>query len=576
MGTLGRYKLRGELGRGAMAIIHRGYDPRLRRVVAIKTLREEYAQREDYRYRFLSEARAAGTLMHPGIVTTFDVGVTNEIPFIAMELLEGTTLDGFVAERGRLPLRTVLKITTQIADALDYAHRNGVVHQDIKPENIAVTSDSGNVKVMDFGIARVRDEETADSPATDDVAGTPPYMAPEQIRRGEVDGRTDLYALGVLLYWMLSGNTPFQGATPKEVLTRALGDPLPPLKPLDPDTPDELIEVARTLLARDPADRYQSGGELIEDLRGIDDAVAEREGTWSGRRIIPIRVRWTLVMSALVAVTVALGLGVVYQRQSEAMTDLAFDYGRTLTGMLAVESAENLLLEDYLAIKVLVEEMARNREIVHLAVTNTEGVVVASADARGPGAAVIGSRRLVHEGAQSVYAAEDEQGQSYYLFESPVLYQEHELGRLTVGLSTDALQAASRTTLVAMIAVLLVILLTVFIGAYTISRRLVVPIEMLRRALTQITHGHLDSRIRTHRNDEFERVFSAYNAMADSLEARMLAARSGKRAKDTLEQVGESVSDTILLDPEELAEVEGAATAVTREVTAVRVRSGGA
>jgi eukaryotic-like serine/threonine-protein kinase len=530
--TLGRYTLRGELGRGAMSLIHLGYDPRIRRILAIKTLRPEYARDEEYRHRFLSEARAAGTLTHPGIITLFDVGVSNGIPFIAMELLKGPTLEGFVEKHPRLPLRTILRIATQIAEALDYAHRQGVVHQDIKPENIAVTSDSGNVKVMDFGIARLRQEADGIGAASGEVAGTPHYMSPEQIRGKDIDGRSDLYSLGVLLYWLLSGHTPFQTNNVNELLRKILHDPVPALKPLDPDTPDALIHVVHTLLARDPGERYQTGGELVEDLRRIDDALVEREGDWVGQRIVPIRVRWTALMSLLVAVTVTLGLSVVYHKQNEAMSSLAFDYGLTLTQMLALESAEDLLLRDRIAIQVLVDEMARNRDIVHLAVSDRDGHVLASTDAQLLGAVdrtLPAERRLLERGPQAVYSMEDGQGRTFFLFDSPIRYQHHELGRLKVGLSTDALGAANRTTLAAMIAVMLVTLLTVFLGAYFLSRRLVVPIEILRHALGGITQGRLDSRIRVQRNDEFDRVFAAFNTMADSLEARLFIAHAPRR-----------------------------------------------
>ncbi|QDF96017.1 serine/threonine protein kinase [Azoarcus sp. DD4] len=530
--TLGRHTLHGELGRGAISVIYRGYDPGIGRMLAIKTLRPEYVAREDYRERFLAEARIAGTLSHPGIVTIFDVGTTDGEPFIAMELLRGPTLAAHVRKRGRLPLRTVIRIATQVADALDYAHRHGVVHQDIKPDNIAVTSASGNVKVMDFGIARLRRTAKPGGDAGNGiqpVAGTPQYMSPEQIRGKGIDGRSDLYALGVVLYWLLAGRTPFEADDVDVLLRKILNDAPPPLKPLDPATPDALLDVVRTLLAKDAAERYQSGSELIEDLRRIDDALAEREDAWAGRRIIPIRVRWTAVMGLLVALTVTLGLGVVYYKQNQAMQRLAFDYGLTLTHVLAAESAENLLLDDHIAMQAMVNEMARNREIVDLAISNRSGHVVASTDSALIGTAAMSppaEQRLLQRGAQTVYAASDSEGKSFFLFESPIQYERHELGRLKVGLSTDSLAATNRTTLIAMIAVMLVTLLAVFIGAYMLSRRLVVPIETLRAALVRIGQGRFDTRIRMHRSDEFERVFAACNTMADSLEARMLIARS--------------------------------------------------
>lgn len=559
---LGRYKLHGELGRGAMAVVHRGYDPDIGRPVALKTLREEFADRDEYRYHFLSEARAVEALTHPGIVSIFDVGIIDGMPFIAMELLEGPTLTTYVEQHAPLPLRTILTIVTQIADALDYAHRQGVVHQDIKPGNIAVTSDTGNVKVMDFGIARRREE--ADVPTSGPVAGTPQYMSPEQIRGAEVDGRSDLYSLGVLLYWLLAGHTPFSADNVADLLRKTLNEPPPALKPLDPATPDALLDVVRTLLAKDPADRYQSGSELMEALSRIDHILAARDDSGSGRRIVPIRVRWTAVMVLIVSVTVALGLTFIHHRQNEAMTGLTFDYGLTLTRMLASESAEDLLLDDHVALQVLVDDMARNHDIVHLAVSDRAGTVVASTDARLVGVneePLPESRRLLQRGSQSVHAFDADQGRSLFLFDAPVQYQEHELGRFRIGLSSDALAAASRSTLISLVAVLLATLLAVLVGAYLLSRRLTAPLQTLRNALRQITHGRLDSRIRVHRSDEFEQVFDAYNTMADSLEARRLIAASAKRLADDPRsnvdsRMSASISDTLLIDPEIIAAAE--------------------
>lgn len=235
---------------------------------------------------------------------------------------------------------------------------------------------------MDFGIARLREE--GDVPTSGPVAGTPQYMSPEQIRRAEVDGRSDLYSLGVLLYWLLAGHAPFSADNVADLVRKTLNEAPPALKPLDPATPDALLDMVCTLLAKDPADRYQSGSELIEALSRIDDIL---------------------------------------------------------------------------------------------------------------------------------------------------------------------------------VAVLLVAFLTVLAGAYVLSRRLTAPLEMLRKALRQITHGRLDNRIRVHRNDEFEHVFDAYNAMADSLEARRFVAPSAKRLADDPRsnvdsRMSASINDTVLIDAEVIAAAE--------------------
>lgn len=559
--TLGRYRLQDELGRGAMSIIYRGYDPHIKRVLAIKTLRPEYAEHQAFRHRFVSEARAAGTLTHPGIVTIFDVGETDRVPFIAMELLEGPTLDAVVRERGVLPLRMVLKMMIQIADALDYAHRNGVVHQDIKPENIICTSDSGNVKVMDFGIAQQRSEKAWQPDEHGQIAGTPHYMSPETLRGAAIDGRSDLYALGVLLYWLLAGHTPYRAADAADLFRQVLAEPMPELKPQYPDAPDALLAVVRTLLAKDPRDRYQTGAEVVEDLRQIDDALADHERSWDGRKIIPIRVRWTAFMSALVTITVTIGLTVVYHRQNQVTTNLAFDYGYTLSRMMALQSAEDLLLEDDIALQTMVDAVARNRDIAFLSISDKQGKVLASSDVLSRGSRYVepaASDLTAQRDEQQVFAATRNGGERIFLFATPIQYQDHEIGRLHVGMSTTALAAANQTTVTAMVTLMVVTLLVVFLGAYFLSRRLLVPIDILRRALWKITQGRLDARIRMHRQDEFERVFLAYNAMADSLEARMLSVHSPPRPERGAgsdangDRDGESLDGTQLIERAEV------------------------
>ena len=524
--TLGRYRIQGELGRGAMSIVYRAYDPHIKRVVAIKTLRPEYAENKAYRQRFVAEARAVGTLTHPGIVTVFDVGETSGMPFIAMERVDGPSLDEFVREQRSLPLRMILKMAMQIADALDYAHRQGIVHQDIKLENIICTSDTGNVKIMDFGIAKRRSDANWKPDEHGHIAGTPHYMSPETLRGMEVDGRSDLYALGVMLYWLLAGRTPYQAHDVSDLFGQILNEPLPPLIPQYPDAPEALLQVVRTLLQKDPRDRYQTGAELIEDLRPIDDVLATQEQAWEGRRIVPIRVRWTVVMSLLVAVTMAIGLGAVHNRQNKASSGLAFDYGFTLSRLIADQAAEDLLLEDDVALRAMVAAMARNRDIAFVQISDANGRVVATSDEHlAQTAAPVDDHRALMQSRdhQQVFSANTASAGAIMLFATPIRYQGHDIGALRLGMSTAGLSAANRTTVTAMMVLMVVTLLVVFAGAYTLSRRLMVPIELLRRALWKITQGHFDSRIRQHRDDEFERVFSAYNAMADSLEARMLS-----------------------------------------------------
>ncbi|WP_038052449.1 serine/threonine-protein kinase [Thioalkalivibrio sp. ALJ1] len=524
MERIGRYGIGEEIGRGAMAVIYRGYDPEIGRPLAIKCLQDDYASRPEYRRRFLAEARAAGTLTHPGIVTIFDVGESDRRPFIAMELLEGITLAAFAEQFRPLRLRNVLKIGIQLAEALDYAHRHGLVHRDIKPENIIVTSATVNIKVMDFGIARTLSDP--DWRADDDgyVAGSPHYMAPEQIRGQPTDTRADLYSVGVVLYELLTGTTPFRGHDVEALLTQVVREDAERPRPIVPDCPPELIDGVMRLLAKDPDARYQSAGELLVDLQRLEEERLERERLGSGRRIIPLRLRWAGIMGGLVALTLVIASTLVYQKQNAVMTDLAFDYGAALAQIIAVESAEDLLLEDSIAVQGRLSDMQQNREIALLSVADRHDRIVASSDSETlgqPWESPPDERLRNRRGDQAVWSVEGPDGRELFLFESPVSYQDRTIGRLQVGLSTQSLGQANRATFMALLLLALVTLLAVLIVAYVLTRRLQGPLNTLRGALDQIGQGRLDTRIRTHRRDDFERVYAAYNVMADSLEARM-------------------------------------------------------
>ncbi|WP_026181572.1 serine/threonine-protein kinase [Thioalkalivibrio sp. ALJ7] len=541
MERIGRYGIGEEIGRGAMAVIYRGYDPEIGRPLAIKCLQDDYASRPEYRRRFVAEARAAGTLTHPGIVTIFDVGESDRRPFIAMELLEGITLAAFAEQFRPLRLRNVLKIGIQLAEALDYAHRHGVVHRDIKPENIIVTSATVNIKVMDFGIARTLSDP--DWRADDDgyVAGSPHYMAPEQIRGQPTDARADLYSVGVVLYELLTGTTPFRGHDVEALLTRVVREDAERPRPVVPDCPPELIDGVIRLLAKDPDARYQSAGELLVDLQRLEEERLERERLGSGRRIIPLRLRWAGIMGGLVALTLVIASTLVYQKQNAVMTDLAFDYGAALAQIIAVESAEDLLLEDSIAVQGRLNDMQQNREIALLSVADRHDRIVASSDSETlgqPWEPPPDERLRTRRGDQAVWSVEGPDGRELFLFESPVSYQDRTIGRLQVGLSTQSLGQANRATFMALLLLALVTLLAVLIGAYVLARRLQAPLNTLRGALDQIGQGRLDTRIRTLRRDDFERVYAAYNVMADSLEARMkrpTPASSDHPADQTLE-----------------------------------------
>src|SRR5215475_11530686 len=267
MGTvvekIGRYEIVGELGRGAMGVVYKALDPTIGRTVALKTMRLDVhgLDAQEMVRRFQNEARAAGVLNHPNIVTIYDAGEEDGIFYIAMEFIVGTTLHELLAEKHVLSTDEVVQIARQICRGLDYAHSNGIIHRDVKPANIMITA-NGTVKIMDFGIAKSGGQVTN----TGQVLGTPNYMSPEQVKGRPLDGRSDLFSMGVILYEMLTGEKPFVGQNVTTIIYKIVNEtPITP-RDLDVTIHPGLSAIVARLLAKSPDERYQSGADLIHDL----------------------------------------------------------------------------------------------------------------------------------------------------------------------------------------------------------------------------------------------------------------------------------------------------------------------
>lgn len=273
--TLGRYRIDSEIGRGSMGAVYLGRDPQIGRAVAIKTMALSRGFGQDQigeaRERFFREAETAGRLHHPDIVTIFDAGESGELAWIAMEYVKGEDLQRHTAPGRLLPVPQVLEIVARVAEALSYAHGQGVVHRDVKPANVMVGLDTGLVKVMDFGVARVDD---ASRTRTGIVLGTPSYMSPEQMAGRRTDGRSDLYSLGVMLFQLLTGSLPHAGENMAELMRRIVNEPAPDVRSLRPELPEALADVVALALEKRPEVRYADGVQMAQDLRAVAAGLA--------------------------------------------------------------------------------------------------------------------------------------------------------------------------------------------------------------------------------------------------------------------------------------------------------------
>ncbi len=280
VGRLGRYEVLNELGKGAMGVVYLAKDPVIGRLVAIKTIKnsqsgEDDSESREFRERFTREAQTAGILSHPNIVTIHDIGedADSHASFIAMEYIEGRNLKSLLTDKSKFPWDEIADMVAQIAEALDYAHRKGIIHRDIKPANIILTTDS-KVKITDFGIAKVASSNLT---TTGQFLGTPNYMSPEQVSGAPVDGRSDIFSLGVVLYEMLTNRKPFQGDNLTAISYKIVHEDFTPPAELSSDIPPEFNPIVARAMAKDPWNRYQRGKDLALALYQLKAHMEEQK-----------------------------------------------------------------------------------------------------------------------------------------------------------------------------------------------------------------------------------------------------------------------------------------------------------
>lgn len=303
--NLGRYEVIKELGRGAMGVVYEAKDPLIDRIVAIKTINLQDLkpdEKQEYEARFYQEARAAGRLNHPNIVTIHDLGESGGMAYIAMELLEGCELHHLLKNAQSLPVEVALNIVIQVASGLAYAHERGIVHRDVKPSNIMVMN-GNQVKIADFGIARM--DSSLLSTQTGKVLGSPLYMSPEQVLNRPVDARSDIFSVGTLLFRILTGQMPFSGENAHAVMYQIVHEE--PQKPssMNPLVPEALDTIVTKCLAKNPDERYQRANELAAELQTCREMLlrtsdgVDRRKLQSGAVADSKMSKWKLVGIAL-------------------------------------------------------------------------------------------------------------------------------------------------------------------------------------------------------------------------------------------------------------------------------------
>lgn len=265
---LGRYEIIEKLGQGSMGVVYRGRDPYIKRDVGVKIARPSASMAGEgtdrYRERFFLEAQSAGRLMHPNIISIYDAGMYRDFCYIAMEYVDGPSLEKYCHRGNLMPSSKVVEILFVVCKALDYAHKGGVIHRDIKPSNIMLTR-SGSVRVTDFGIARIKSEQTASK----GIIGSPSYMSPEQVKEDPLGEGSDIFSLGSVLYELLTGQQAFSGDNLFAVMYKITNEEPIPIRRIRPELPEILEEIVKKAHAKDPADRYQTCMDLAYDLRVV-------------------------------------------------------------------------------------------------------------------------------------------------------------------------------------------------------------------------------------------------------------------------------------------------------------------
>jgi eukaryotic-like serine/threonine-protein kinase len=446
-----------------------------------------------------------------------------------MELVEGRPLDEVLRAGGRMPCERVLALGLQLADALGFAHAQGIVHRDVKPSNVLLSHDGRTVKLLDFGVARVGDGPALDRTQVGQMIGTPRYMSPEQALGLPVDRRADLFSLGVLLYEMVTGQVAFSATGIGTLAIQIAQEQPPAIERVVRDCPKGLRFIIERLLAKKPEARFADAAALSAAMRRELDALSVGDAVASRRRGVALRFKLPLILAGTTAVALAGCVWTVNDREKAVLERMAVTSGSSITAFVtsnaALRVADNAGLppeqQDWAPLQAFVDAAARDREVKSLVVADASGTVRAAGDHRLIGhryAAPAGEAAVASEDGAAVTAAPDG-----FRFRRPIRYAGAEFGRVDLVVRRDALDAANATARALLVALSVIVMLVVAAIGYASAAMIARPLRRLRKALDEAAQGDLAFRISHHRSDEFGQAFDAFNRAADALEPRLAA-----------------------------------------------------
>jgi serine/threonine protein kinase/HAMP domain-containing protein len=440
-----RYKVLELIGEGAMAEVFKVYDPDMDCNLALKILKDEWCGDNHHENRFLRDARALSSIPHPNIATVHNFGKIDNRPYMVMELLRGSLLEECIDAGQPAPLERVLSWGIQISEALHFVHIKKIYHRDIKPSNILMDSHSDRIKITDFGIASNRQIDATSFTQHGMVLGTPQYMSPEQWKGQQVDGRADLFAVGVILYRLCSGKKPFDGETMETLAYQITQTDPPPIEEVAKDIPVGMRHIIEKLLMKLPEQRFENGESLAAALRHELKRLQEEKSEQS--KYIPLKVRWTILMGILVTLTSAISIYFIESRQKDALTALALDSGNTLEKIVANVSKQDLLKEEWASVDIFAKKTAMGEKVFeYLFILDNEGVVRGAGDNRllgNPYNESFNMETIYEKGSTKVTETNLSNGQKILDFSVPIQNDDDdEVGRVHLGLLRETSQAS--------------------------------------------------------------------------------------------------------------------------------------